>query len=265
MSAPSGLRSAAYEGAVYHRRLRPKVHAFRYRVFSLLIDLDELPALHRRLRLFSHNRWNLFSFLDRDHGIGNPAMLRAWIDERLAGIGIAIPGGRITLLCYPRILGYVFNPLTVYFCSRTDGGLAALIYEVNNTFGGRHAYVLPVEGQAGAAIRQRCSKAFFVSPFNNVSGSYTFQILPPGDRVSVHIDQADEGGALFRAGFSGRRTALSDLALLRLAFRYPLMTVKVIAAIHWEALRLLAKGVPHRLLEHAKAGQGVAADSTPEA
>ncbi|GAB2177426.1 DUF1365 domain-containing protein [Dongia sp. agr-C8] len=241
--------SGVYEGTVYHKRLRPRVHAFRYRVFSLLLDLDELPALDRGLALFSHNRWNLFSFMDRDHGSDRAASLRAWVDERLAGVGIAIPGGRVTLLCYPRILGYVFNPLSVYFCHRAEGGLAAVIYEVSNTFGERHAYVLPHDGEGGGegAVRQSCRKAFYVSPFNDVSGGYRFQVLPPADRVSIHIDQQDSGGKLFRAGFAGRRAGLSDRALLGLALRYPLMTLKVIAAIHWEAFRLLIKGVPLRL------------------
>lgn len=245
MSAPPEMRSAVYEGTVYHKRLRPRLHAFRYRVFSLLIDLDELPALHGRLRLFSHNRWNLFSFLDRDHGTDRPKSLSGWVHERLRGVGIEIPDGRIALLSYPRILGYVFNPLTVYFCRRADGGLAAIIYEVHNTFGERHAYVLPVDGNG--TVRQDCRKAFYVSPFNDVSGSYAFNVTPPADLVSIHIDQADNGGKLFQAGFSGRRSELSDRALLGLALRYPLMTVKVIAAIHWQALRLLLKGVPLRL------------------
>jgi DUF1365 family protein len=241
------MHSGVYEGAVYHKRLRPRIHAFRYRVFSLLLDLDELPALDRGLRLFSHNRWNLFSFMDRDHGGGRTDSLRTWVQERLAGVGIAIPNGRVTLLCYPRILGYVFNPLSVYFCHRADGALAAVIYEVSNTFGERHAYVLPNAENGAGAVRQSCHKAFYVSPFNDVSGGYRFRLLPPADRVSIHIDQQDSGGALFRAGFSGRRGGLSDRALLGLALRYPLMTVKVIAAIHWEAFRLLIKGVPLRL------------------
>jgi len=251
VTAMRDMRSGVYEGVVYHKRLRPRVHAFRYRVFSLLLDLDELPVLQRRLRLFSHNRWNLFSFLDRDHGIDRgcdrPVSLRGWVDQCLARVGIALPGGRITLLCYPRILGYVFNPLSVYFCYRAEGDLAAVIYEVANTFGERHAYVLPHERKDAGAVRQSCDKAFYVSPFNDVSGSYQFKVLPPTDTVSIHIDQQDSGGRLFQAGFAGRRKALSDRALLILALRYPLMTLKVIAAIHWEALRLLIKGVPLRL------------------
>jgi DUF1365 family protein len=244
MSSAIDTGSAVYEGAVYHKRLRPKRHAFRYRVFSLLVDLDALPELDRRLRWFSHNRWNLFSFHDCDHGIGRPASLKAWVHERLGGSGIAIPGGRIKLLCYPRILGYVFNPLSVFFCHDADGNLAALIYQVSNTFGARHAYVLPCNGGETPAMRQNCRKAFYVSPFNDVSGGYTFTVLLPTDQVSIHIDQEDGVGTFFQAGFSGRRSALSDRALLKLAVRYPLMTVKVIAAIHWEALRLLMKGVP---------------------
>ena len=137
MSEPTDMRSGVYEGTVYHERLRPKVHGFRYKVFSLLIDLEELPALHRRLHFFSHNRWNFSSFIDRDHGIDHPASLVAWVHERLRAIGVAIPGGRITLLCDPRILGYVFNPLSVYFCRRADDSLAAVIYEVHEGQPGR--------------------------------------------------------------------------------------------------------------------------------
>jgi DUF1365 family protein len=222
------------------------VHAFRYRVFSLLVDIHELPALDRRLRFFSHNRWNLFSFHDRDHGIGRPASLADWVQERLRASRIDIRGGRITLLCYPRILGYVFNPLSVFFCHRADGSLAALIYQVSNTFGERHAYVLPNAGGSDA-VQQSCRKAFYVSPFNDVSGGYVFAVQPPAETVSIHIDQEDSGGKFFQAGFSGRRSPLSDRALLSLAARYPLMTLKVIAAIHWEAFRLLIKGVPLRL------------------
>lgn len=247
MIAAEARRSAAYEGVVFHKRLRPKAHAFRYRVFSLLVDLDELPDLDRGLRLFSRNRWNLFSFRDRDHGTGDPQTLAGWVHAQLRTIGVAIPGGRVAILCYPRILGYVFNPLSVYFCRRADGSLAALIYEVNNTFGERHAYVLPAQPESGASVRHDCAKAFHVSPFNDVSGHYAFTVQPPAETISIHIDQGDSEGRLFFAGFSGRRSELSDRALLRLALRYPLMTVKVIAAIHWEAARLLLKGVPLRL------------------
>jgi DUF1365 family protein len=247
MTGPDTCHSGAYEGVVYHKRLRPRVHAFRYRVFSMLLDLDELPMLDRRLRLFSHNRWNLFSLQDKDHGVDRLASLRGWVDQRLADLGIAIPGGRVTLLCYPRILGYVFNPLSVYFCHRAEGDLAAVIYEVRNTFGERHAYVLPRDRNQIDAVRQTCDKAFYVSPFNDVSGWYRFKVSPPADAVSIHIDQRDSGGRLFQAGFVGRRKPLSDRTLLVLALRYPLMTLKVIAAIHWEAFRLLIKGVPLRL------------------
>jgi DUF1365 family protein len=273
MSLSPEMRSGVYEGTVYHRRLRPKVHAFRYRVFSLLIDIDELPLLHRQLHFFSHNRWNLFSFLDRDHGVDRTGALGDWAHQQLRGVGVEIPGGRIALLCYPRILGYVFNPLSVYFCHGSDGSLAAVIYEVGNTFGERHAYVLankelgpndmPGAAAENGVVRQSCPKSFFVSPFNDVSGRYAFKVLPPAEQVSIHIDQEDGGGKLFQAGFSGRRAALSDRALLGLALRYPLMTLKVIAAIHWEAFRLLIKGVPLRL--HTRNTGGRALESEREA
>ena len=148
MSAPSA--SALYFGTVVHARFRPKRHDLRYRVFAMLLDLDELEALGRTSRLFSHNRFNLFSFLDRDHGPGDGQPLRQWITGVLVDAGIDIGRGAIRVLCYPRILGYVFNPLSIYFCHRPDGSLAAVLYEVNNTFGQRHSYLLPVSETKGA-------------------------------------------------------------------------------------------------------------------
>ncbi len=140
------LASCLYVGEVVHQRVRPSRHRLRYRVFSALLDLDELPQLDRRLRLFGHNRLNIFSFLDRDHGDGTGAPLRPWVEHHLERAGIELAGGAIRLLCYPRLFGYVFNPLSVYFCHRADGALAAMIYEVNNTFGERHSYLIPVDG-----------------------------------------------------------------------------------------------------------------------
>ncbi len=225
-----------------HRRLTPRHHRFKYRVFATLLDLDELPGLG--LRLFAHNRFGLFSFHDRDHGDGRP--LRVWLDDILAREGITADGAR-RVLCYPRILGYVFNPLSVWFCHAGDGALKAIIYEVHNTYDERHAYVLPV-GDDERLVRHGCAKAFYVSPFLSPDCRYQFRIRPPGEDVAVTILEEEAGRPILNASFAGEKRALSDGALLKMFLRYPLMTVKVVVAIHFEAVRLMLKGVkrhPH--------------------
>ncbi|MCP8883298.1 DUF1365 domain-containing protein [Devosia sp. XJ19-1] len=233
------FNSAIYVGQVVHQRHRPKKHALRYRVFSLLLDLDELPRLDQ-LKWFGHNRQALFSFRDSDHGDGLP--LRYWVARQLAAEGLPAPG-RIRLLCYPRILGYVFNPLTVWFCDDVEGVPLATIYEVHNTFGERHTYVLPA-----AAPEQAADKAFHVSPFIDMDCRYEFRLTQPDDRVRIAINETENGEPLLYAAFTGQRRPFTDAALFRLFLTHPLMTVKVTGAIHWEALKLWLKGVryvPH--------------------
>ena len=226
-----------------HQRLRPKRHRLSYRVFSALIDLDELPLLHERLRIFSHNRFNLFSFCDRDHGAGQDEALRSYVERHLAEGGLDDCAATIRLLCYPRLLGYVFNPLSVFFCYRESGELGAILYEVNNTFGERHGYLIPVVEPNAPRHRQACAKEFYVSPFNHVEGHYRFHVCPPGETVNLIVNLHDTEGLVLHAVFDGRRHDLSDQSLFFAFVRYPLMTVKVIVNIHWEALRLRLKGL----------------------
>lgn len=248
--------SALYAGHVVHSRMRPKKHSLRYRVFSLLLDLDELDVLNRSLRFFGHNRRALFSFWDKDHGsLQSDRSLKDWAVGHVRALGIEDDGLSVRVLCYPRIFGYVFNPLTVFFCYRKDGSLVAILYEVCNTFNERHTYVIPAEGQDGA-IRQSCDKALYVSPFMPMDCRYHFTIEPPEDGVAVRILETDAEGKLLFAAFEGRRSTLSDGALMKALLTYPLMTVKITAAIHWEALRLWSKGI--RVFRHKPAEVAVA-------
>ena len=240
--------SAVYLGAVTHQRFAPRRHHLRYAMFEMLFDLDETPTLSRRLRLFSHDAFNLVSFHDRDHGDGR-ASLRSWVEETLDRAGAPIDGGRILLLCMPRILGHVFNPLSIYFCHHRDGALAAMLYEVNNTFGERHSYLIPVTNPAGQPIRQSCAKAFHVSPFLDMAMTYDFQITPPGETLATTVHGRDATGALLIAAtFTGVHSEVTDATLAHAVLTHPLLTLKVVAAIHFEAAKLLLKGLrlhPH--------------------
>lgn len=240
--------SALYAGLVTHARLRPRKHRLAYRVFSALFDLDDLPELDRHLRLFGHNRRALFSFHDADHGSGE-GPLRPWAEEKMRAAGLTPDGGPIRVLCYPRILGFVFNPLSVFFCHDRAGALVAMLYEVNNTHGERHVYVIPASGDQD--IDQSCSKDFFVSPFMAMDCRYRFRIEPPGERVVIAIAETDAAGLLLTARFAGNRVPLDDAGLARMFVAYPLMTLKVVAGIHWEALKLWLKGIP--VFAHGKA------------
>lgn len=253
-------RSAIYTGEVVHARHRPHAHKLRYRVFSMLLDLDELSSLDGSLRMFGYNRRAVFSFQDTDHGAGEKGGLKNWVVSHLGSAGIDIHEQhlRVEMLCYPRIFGYVFNPLTVYFCHdrRGNGQLAAILYEVRNTFHERHTYIIPVAADAGASVKHSCAKEMYVSPFVPMECTYDFSISPPGAKVRVSINESDADGPLLFASFVGKHRELSDRQLLISLLTYPLMTVKIMGAIHWEALRLWFKGNP--IYRHKPANQPVA-------
>ncbi len=241
----SGFDSALYVGRVMHQRLRPHRHALRYRLFGLLVDLDELPALARGLRLFSYNGFNLFSLYDRDFGEGDGATLRVQVERHLARAGM-VSDGPIRMLAMPRVLGYVFNPLTIFFCHDRSGALAAILYEVHNTFGERHVYLAPVEGAPDGVVRQSCDKAFHVSPFMDMGMRYRFRARPPDETFRIGIVGADADGPIIAVTQTATRVALTDAALAKVFATHPLLTLKVIGGIHWEALRIWLKGVKAR-------------------
>ena len=246
----SGPAASLYVGEVMHRRLRPFEHRFAYRVFSICLDIDRVAELARSSRLFDYNRGALFSFHDRDHGPGDGTPLRPWVDAELCAAGLPM-GGPIRLLCFPRIFGYVFNPLSVFFCHDTDGRLVAVLHEVKNTFGEQHGYLIPVTNDG--VVRQEARKLFHVSPFIDMDCRYRFRIVPPGERLAIVIRQSDAEGDLLVASHRARRLPFSDRNLLKCLARHPLMAIKVIGAIHWEALRLWLKGARLRVRPPAPA------------
>lgn len=237
--------AALYIGKVMHARLKPVGHRFSYRVMSMLIDLGRLADADRQSALFGVNRPALYSFRSRDHGDRDGSDLQAYVQRHAITHGIDLAGGRTRLLCYPRLLGYAFNPLSVYFCEDAAGRLALMIYEVRNTFGGIHAYALPVrDGEMTAAgLRQDQDKQFYVSPFIDMPMRYQFRVSPPDDDVKLRILETNAAGPLLSATFNGKRRPLTTAALLRAFGALPLISFKIVAAIHWEALRLWLKGV----------------------
>ena len=232
--------AAILTGKVMHRRLRPKVHQLDYRLFALLLDVDRIDETAARLRFFSAGRFNLLSFRAADHGDGSNVPLRAQADAMCARAGIARPQ-RVELFAMPRLLGFAFNPLSLWLCHGAEEQLNAIIYEVHNTFGERHFYVAAASG--GAIERHSAAKAFHVSPFLPMDLDYRFRLRTPGERMLLGIEVRDSAGPVLVAVQRMERRALSDGAILRAAAAMPLMTVKVVAGILWEAARLWLKGI----------------------
>lgn len=234
------MKNSLYTGSVYHARHRPFFHEYRYKVFSVLCDLDDMP----RARFFSVNRWNVLSLYNKDHGPRDGSPLRPWVEEAAQKKGIDLKSGKIFFLFFPRLWGFVFNPLSVFFCTGSDGKLKAILYQVKNTFGQQHGYFLEVK--TDGKIEQTCEKSFHVSPFIQMRCRYNFHLREPSEKLGIAIIQEewDEGGwhKILTATWDGACKNITDKAIFKAVAFHPLMTLKVFAAIHWQALLLWLKG-----------------------
>ncbi|MFL9898999.1 DUF1365 domain-containing protein [Paraburkholderia fungorum] len=231
-------------GNVMHERLRPKHHRFTYPVFYVRCDLDRLASLDREW--FGIDRWRLLSLHQRDHGPRDGSDLATWMRAQLSATGIEEADGRIWLQAFPRVFGYAFNPVSFWFCHDRDGHLRALLAEVRNTFGDRHSYLLSATGNVPitADTKLECRKVLHVSPFCRVEGSYKFRVRETPNSASVSIDYRDADGLLIRTALGGRLKPLTRSTALAALIRQPLLSIGVVARIHWQALRLAVKRAP---------------------
>ncbi|MDC0240134.1 DUF1365 domain-containing protein [Candidatus Pelagibacter sp.] len=236
------INSAIYNGQVIHKRFKPKVHYFKYKVFSLLIDLSELENLDRKVNFFSFNKFNLISFHEKDHGERNGSSLKLWVHRNLEKNNIQTKDIKIKILCYPRIFGFVFNPLSVFYIYNLKDQLISIMYEVKNTFGEQHTYIFKVTKDSNL-IQNNCSKKFHVSPFIEMNCTYFFRLLKPGNKISVVIDQYDSEDKILYASQDGFRSDFNTKHLIISYLKHPIMTFKIILAIHFEAFKLWGKGI----------------------
>ena len=237
------MNSCIYNGEVTHTRFKPVRHFLKYKTFSLLIDLDEINLLDKSIGIFSHNKFNIFSFYDKDHGDRDGGNLKDWVISNLKKFQIKENITNIKVLCYPRILGYVFNPLSIFYCYEKDK-LVAIFYEVKNTFNEQHTYIFKIKNNE--EIIQKCRKKFYVSPFMDMETYYNFKLLNPNDKLSVFIKQTDANGTILTATQTGDKKEFSFKQLAINFLKYPLMTIKIISSIHYEALLLWKKGAIYR-------------------
>ena len=239
------MNTCLYLTSLMHRREGDYPYRFSYPVFSLLLDVDRLEETARKSRLLRIGRRGLVSFWPKDHGDRDGSSLRGWAERILAEAGVELAGGRIFLLCFPRVLGYGFSPLSLWYCEHADGTIRAVIAEVRNTFGEKHAYVLHEHGlRMQWPVRKTVEKQFHVSPFIGADCHYAFRFGEPGSRLEVAIRQYEHGLPRLTATQLGRALPLNDVGLLRALARTPLMTFKVMTAIHWHALKLWLRGAP---------------------
>jgi len=233
--------SKIYTGKVIHKRFKPKEHYFKYNVFSLLIDLNELEEINKYINFFSYNKFNIISFYDKDHGDRDGSSIKLWVKKNLRNIGIMTEDISIKLLCYPRIFGYVFNPLSTYFIYNKHSELISIFYEVKNTFGEQHTYIFKAQDEK--TVQNKCKKKFYVSPFIEMDCEYHFKTLNPREQLSVVINQNDKDGKLLFASQDGISKDFNNKNLIFSYLTHPLMTFKIIGAIHYEAFKLWAKRI----------------------
>ena len=233
--------SKIYTGKVIHKRFKPREHYFKYNVFSLLIDLNELEEINKYIKFFSYNKFNIISFYDKDHGDRDGSSIKLWVKKNLRNIGIMTEDISIKLLCYPRIFGYVFNPLSTYFIYNKHSELISIFYEVKNTFGEQHTYIFKAQDEK--TVQNKCKKKFYVSPFIEMDCEYHFKTLNPREQLSVVINQNDKDGKLLFASQDGISKDFNNKNLILSYLTHPLMTFKIIGAIHYEAFKLWAKRI----------------------
>ena len=234
--------SFIYTGNVVHKRFKPKIHFFKYKVFSLLLDLSEIHLLDKNLKIFSYNKFNIVSFYDKDHGARDGSSIQNWVIDNLKKNNIDTNNIQIKLLCYPRIFGYVFNPLSIFYVYDKNLNLISILYEVKNTFGEQHTYVFKTDINNNL-IKHTCKKKFHVSPFIEMDCVYFFRLLKPSNTISVIIDQNDKEGKILYASQDGVKSEINNSNLTKSYLKHPLMTFKIILAIHFEAFKLWSKGI----------------------
>ncbi len=237
------MNSCIYNGEVTHTRFKPVRHFLKYKTFSLYSWFRWNKSIRQINKHFSHNKFNIFSFYDKDHGERDGSNLKEWVLKNINNFNIKEEINKVKILCYPRIFGYVFNPLSIFYCYEDDK-LKVIFYEVKNTFNEQHTYIFKIKDNE--EIVQKCKKKFYVSPFMDMETYYNFKLLNPNDKLSVFIKQTDPIGTVLTATQTGERKKFSSKQLIVNFFKYPLMTIKIISSIHFEALLLWKKGAVYR-------------------
>jgi hypothetical protein len=239
------MKTGLYFGKVYHARHVPFLHQFTYKVVTFFIDIDERPALDKRLKLFSFNRFGIFSVNNKDHATRDGKDIRPWIETAAKDKDIDLKGGKIFMLTFPRMWGYLFNPITVYYCTDKNGVLKAVMHQVKNTFGEMHSYMIPVTDIKNGLVTQDHEKVFHVSPFMHMDCHYHFKFTLPDETFFFAIHQQTKEGKILTATWDGDRAAFTDRNLSKALARNTFQSFTIIASIHWEALKLWIKGAKY--------------------